>query len=199
MNLIESDASFTVCLDSLGRLLNDWIDLDNSQVSLSLTKKDTTTKVPEEKKDNHPPNYKLRVIVCDDSVTNSKILSKILQRRKYDVTTFYDGKYAVQDVALKDLMYYDVIYLDNIMPILNGRETCQKLREMGFSNLIVGITGSALQEDLNEFMNAGLDAVLTKPLELKNISIIEDYIKNNLCTTIDRTKLQDYINTCSKK
>ena len=60
------------------------------------------------------------------------------------------------------------------MPIMNGTEAVVKLRELGYNGIILGVTGNALPEDVQEFEDKGADLVIVKPLD---IAKFEDAIK----------------------
>jgi CheY-like chemotaxis protein len=64
---------------------------------------------------------------------------------------------------------FDLILLDYEMPILNGPKTAQKLREMGYNMIIIGVTGNVLPEDRDYFMQHGVDAVLPKPVTIASL------------------------------
>ncbi|OAX40331.1 hypothetical protein K503DRAFT_714771 [Rhizopogon vinicolor AM-OR11-026] len=59
---------------------------------------------------------------------------------------------------------YDVVFLDNQMPVMSGLEMVSKLREIGRDDFVVGVTGNALIDDQKEYSNAGVDHILTKPV-----------------------------------
>lgn len=72
---------------------------------------------------------------------------------------------------------YDVIFLDNQMPLLSGLNAVAKLREQGRQDFVVGITGNALLEDQEEYIAAGVDHVLTKPVNeqaLRRMLVLAD-------------------------
>jgi CheY-like chemotaxis protein len=48
-----------------------------------------------------------------------------------------------------------------------GPEATQKIRALGYTGVIVGVTGNVLEEDTKEFRDLGADAVLPKPFELQ--------------------------------
>ena len=52
---------------------------------------------------------------------------------------------------------------------MNGPDATKKIRELGFSGAIFGVTGNALPEDISVFLNHGADAVVTKPIRLSKI------------------------------
>jgi len=63
-----------------------------------------------------------------------------------------------------DLPKFAVVFLDNSMPVLNGLRTVEILRRLRRRDFIVGLTGNALLPDVEEYIQAGVDIVLTKPV-----------------------------------
>ncbi|PPQ64353.1 hypothetical protein CVT24_008422 [Panaeolus cyanescens] len=59
---------------------------------------------------------------------------------------------------------FGVVFLDNQMPIMSGLAVVSRLRELKRSDFIVGVTGNALLSDQAEYLEAGVDQVLTKPV-----------------------------------
>mmetsp|Transcript_18243 Transcript_18243/g.25041 ORF Transcript_18243/g.25041 Transcript_18243/m.25041 type:complete len:119 (+) Transcript_18243:241-597(+) len=76
-----------------------------------------------------------------------------------------NGQQAVNDVV-RDLNKYHVIFMDNQMPVLGGIDATRKIREAGFLHLIVGVTGYSLEEDVTEYLMAGADLILSKPMRM---------------------------------
>ena len=50
------------------------------------------------------------------------------------------------------------------------------IRRMGYKNVIVGLTGCAFDEDRSEFIRAGADCVLTKPLDVHTLDCLLDFL-----------------------
>lgn len=72
---------------------------------------------------------------------------------------------------------YAVCFLDNQMPICSGLEAVSRLRRAGRKDFVVGVTGNALLTDQEEYLEAGADYVLTKPVlekSLKGMLVIAD-------------------------
>ncbi|KAF9560107.1 hypothetical protein CPC08DRAFT_708306 [Agrocybe pediades] len=72
---------------------------------------------------------------------------------------------------------YAVVFLDNQMPVMSGLKAVEKLRQLGRSDFVVGVTGNALLSDQEEYLQAGADRVLTKPVlerSLRDILVIAD-------------------------
>lgn len=52
---------------------------------------------------------------------------------------------------------YSIVFLDNQMPVMSGLKAIAKLREMGKTDFVVGVTGNALLSDQEEYLEAGVD------------------------------------------
>ncbi|CAE7184079.1 unnamed protein product [Rhizoctonia solani] len=64
---------------------------------------------------------------------------------------------------------YDIVFLDNHMPICSGVEVARRLRQLDRKDFVVGVTGNALTEDQQEYLQAGANHVLTKPVLEKSL------------------------------
>ncbi|CAE6458231.1 unnamed protein product [Rhizoctonia solani] len=64
---------------------------------------------------------------------------------------------------------YDIVFLDNHMPICSGVEVARRLRQLDRKDFVVGVTGNALTEDQQEYLQAGANYVLTKPVLEKSL------------------------------
>ncbi|OEU14849.1 two-component system sensory kinase [Fragilariopsis cylindrus CCMP1102] len=111
----------------------------------------------------------LHVLVVDDSVTNRKLCMRLLERKGHTTEGASDGQEAVNMVkkSLEIGDYYDCILLDYEMPVMNGPDACRKIREMGCSSYIAGVTGNVMSEDVDHFRQCGANWVLPKPFRLK--------------------------------
>ncbi|CDO68388.1 hypothetical protein BN946_scf184815.g35 [Trametes cinnabarina] len=149
---------------------------------------------------------RLNVLVVDDDLLTRKLMSRMLTRLGCRVTTAENGEVALEliltgqtqratpsseDTGSAGLSYeavgpaagaseecrYAVVFLDNQMPVMSGLEAVSKLRQMGRKDFVVGVTGNALLSDQQEYLDAGVDHVLTKPVlekSLKSMLAIAD-------------------------
>jgi len=56
-------------------------------------------------------------------------------------------------------------------------EATRRLRAMGFGNLIIGITGNAMEDDVAAFVAAGADSVILKPVSVQQINQLVTYLQ----------------------
>ncbi|KAG8733550.1 hypothetical protein FRC11_005303 [Ceratobasidium sp. 423] len=79
---------------------------------------------------------------------------------------------------------YDIVFLDNHMPICSGVEVARRLRQLDRKDFVVGVTGNALTEDQQEYLQAGANHVLTKP-------VLEKSLKAMLASVDEMHRAQD--------
>ncbi len=122
------------------------------------------------------------VLVVDDSLLNLKMVTMLLKRFGAECVQATDGLQAVEIIrsamfndkiesnadidADAKRVVFDVVIMDNLMPVMNGPEAAILLRKMGFKNLIFGLTGDAQQEKIDMYLNAGANFVFNKPIDL---------------------------------
>ena len=114
----------------------------------------------------------LRVLVVDDDAATRRVLRRVLQRHPavLAVAEAADGQAAVQAAGAEGGGGAPhLITMDNSMPIMTGVAATAKLRASGFTGRIVGMTGNALKTDQEEFLEAGADVVLTKPIDRDSV------------------------------
>ncbi len=104
---------------------------------------------------------------CTDVSSNRKLLIRILQRKGIECDQAVDGCEAIDLVQKNGIDYYHIIFMDSVMPKTCGPEAAQSLRLMGFSKLIIGVTGNALDSDIKMFEDVGVDLVMTKPVRVE--------------------------------
>ena len=86
----------------------------------------------------------------------------ILKSAGYCCELAYNGLEAVNAVRSKQ---FDMILMDNVMPVMNGVQATREILAFKPESIIVGITGNILQRDQDEFLQAGARFILAKPVE----------------------------------
>jgi CheY-like chemotaxis protein len=114
-----------------------------------------------------------------DVLSNRKMLQMLLHKKGFQtIIQANDGLDAIVKVEQYGINYFDIIFMDSIMPNLNGPQTSTRLRELGYPHLLLGVTGNALDIDVLAFESAGADVVLSKPLKADYLLRLMNYLEN---------------------
>ena len=110
-----------------------------------------------------------RVLLAEDVNVNAEIMIMVLSMREMEVDHAENGRVAVERFAVHEEGYYDVILMDMRMPEMDGLEATRRIRAMDRRDAatipIVALTANAFDEDVQQSMQAGLNAHLSKPVE----------------------------------
>ena len=113
-------------------------------------------------------------LIVDDVPLTRKMMRRLLSDRSNAIDEAIDGEQAVEMVRVSIIQDkpYDVVMMDNQMPMMDGPTAAQAMRQLGFTGLILGVTGHTSSEDEEQFLSKGADKVLTKPIDLKELDRI---------------------------
>jgi signal transduction histidine kinase/ActR/RegA family two-component response regulator len=108
----------------------------------------------------------LHVLLAEDSLDNQRLIVHMLRRAGADVETADDGRAALDGVlAARDRgRPFDVVLMDMQMPVLDGYQATQRLREAGYAGAIVALTAHSLETDRQKCLAAGCDDYASKPI-----------------------------------
>lgn len=112
----------------------------------------------------------LRILVAEDAELNRELIIELLKKRGHVVEGVADGRKALAALEEHD---FDVVLLDEEMPRMTGLQTTAAIRRReittGKHQIIIGISGHATTDDEHRFREAGMDASLAKPVEVKTL------------------------------
>lgn len=111
-----------------------------------------------------------RVLVVDDNKLNLKVTKKLLDTYNLDVALVESGEECLG--LLEENSNYDLIFMDQMMPGLNGSDTLNKIREKGLNIPIVVLTADALKGKREKYLNIGFDDYISKPIDKKELNDI---------------------------
>lgn len=115
---------------------------------------------------------KAKILIVDDNLSLCKTMSLVLNRKGYDVSTANDGFEAIDRVKNE---FFDIIFMDIKMPVLNGVETYKKIREINDKIIIIMMTAYAVDDLIQDALKEGAYGIIYKPLDFENIvSLIEN-------------------------
>lgn len=115
-----------------------------------------------------------RVAVCDDNDVNLTVAARLVERLGFEVERARDG---VELLALMEARPCDVVLLDLQMPGLDGYDTLTRLRATGRLIAVAALTASASVVERDRCLAAGFDAFLTKPLNVAELTLTLDRLR----------------------
>ncbi len=118
------------------------------------------------------------VLIVDDNLMNIRVLEGLLQPYQIKAAIATSGAEALEKI---ENMSYDVVFMDHMMPEMDGIETLQRIRQKQgnyFKKLpVVAVTANAVGGMREVFLNEGFQDFIAKPIE---VSVLERVLKRIL-------------------
>lgn len=108
------------------------------------------------------------ILLVEDNPTNQKIALKLLNKLNLKVIIANNGQEALDVYDQSDVQ---LILMDIQMPIMDGVEACKKLREMDVTVPIIALTANVMEEEIKNYLEAGMNSHLSKPFQKKSIEL----------------------------
>lgn len=128
-----------------------------------------------------------KLLLVDDNKMNLKVAIGLLAPLQMQIDTAENGKQALEMLEAKA---YDLVFMDHMMPIMDGVEATRRIREKeeatGAHQTIIALTADAMSGAKEEFMAAGMDDFVAKPIEIKDIcSKLRKYLPQEKIVTTE--------------
>ena len=120
----------------------------------------------------HAPNA--HILVVDDNAINRQVFKNLLLSTQINIDEAVDGEDAVNKVKEVN---YDIIYMDHMMPNVDGVEALHRIREFNTTTPIFALTANAVTGAKEFYMKEGFSGFLTKPIDSKKL---EDITRSTL-------------------
>lgn len=114
----------------------------------------------------------MRVLVVEDEKINQLVLGRLLEKLGHAVMLADNGQQAL-DMLTEER--FDLIFMDNQMPIMDGRETARAIRSGQAGNRdipIIALTACAMTGDRERMLEAGMNDYLSKPIDMRTLLMI---------------------------
>jgi signal transduction histidine kinase/FixJ family two-component response regulator len=113
----------------------------------------------------------IRLLAAEDNPTNQQVLAAVMESLGIDIDIVGDGRQAVDAWKVGG---YDLILMDIQMPVMDGIDAAREIRrvEAGAGRKrtpIVALTANALTHQVDEYMAAGMDGHVAKPIEIAKL------------------------------
>jgi len=118
-----------------------------------------------------------KVLVVDDVYTNLFVAQGMLLPYGLMIETANSGLEAIEKI--KNNGIYDIVFMDHMMPKMDGLKATKIIREMGYTHPIVALTANAITGQAEMFLANGFDAFIAKPIDSFELDqLLTTYIKN---------------------
>lgn len=128
-------------------------------------------------------NTHYKLLLVEDNIINQKVATITLGNMGFTTDIANNGKEGYE-MFLKN--NYDIILMDIQMPVMDGVESSKKIRDYEEENnikkpiKIVALTANALKEEVNSYLEAGMDGVITKPFKPKDVTELFNKFTNSI-------------------
>lgn len=141
-----------------------------------------------------------RILLVDDNEMNRKVGLGLLKPFEMQIDVAVDGKKALEMIGGKE---YDLILMDHMMPVLDGVEATKRLRQMQGNRYqtvpVIALTANAMKETEKLFFDAGMNDVLTKPIDMGQMCRVlkkwlpEELLVKNSVAILNEAKIKAII------
>lgn len=133
---------------------------------------------------------KAKILIADDNEVNLKVAKGLLEPLKMNIDTAENGKQALQMIKQN---YYDMIFMDHMMPVMDGIEATMALRALDgeyFKSVpVIALTANAIEDARAGFKDAGMNDFVAKPIEMKKIcAVIKKWLPSDLIQKMEPVK-----------
>jgi CheY-like chemotaxis protein len=118
-----------------------------------------------------------KVLVIDDVGSNLYVAKRLLIPYDLTIETASNGFEAIEKIKAGSV--YDVIFMDHLMPKMDGIETVKKIRELKYTHPIVALTANVMAGQEKIFLENGFDDFISKPIDIQQLdSILNKLIRD---------------------
>lgn len=149
-----------------------WFEISTKLTNVERKKQISTRNSIDDNSENSvKDNIVLHILITDDNKSTRDIMTKICAKLNHKSDTAENGLDCLEKIqkAENENYPFDVLFIDNQMSIMSGKETITKLREMKNSITIISLTGSGEMEIQESLLEAGSNLILVKPASIQDI------------------------------
>jgi len=111
-----------------------------------------------------------KVLIVDDVETNIYVAKGLMTPYALKIDSAGSGAETINKI--KSGKTYDIIFMDQMMPVMDGIETTRRLRALGYDRPIVALTANAVAGQAEVFLSSGFDAYISKPIDLRHLNLV---------------------------
>ncbi|MBS2209927.1 response regulator [Carboxylicivirga mesophila] len=109
----------------------------------------------------------LKILLAEDNVLNQRIAKSLFNKIGHKIDVVSNGVDAVEKMQRNK---YDIVFMDILMPQMDGIEALQKMRKTGDTCPVIAMTASIEETERERVLKAGMDDFITKPTKVEDLS-----------------------------
>jgi CheY-like chemotaxis protein/HPt (histidine-containing phosphotransfer) domain-containing protein len=118
-----------------------------------------------------------KVLVVDDMETNLYVAKGFLLPYGLEIDTASSGRRAIEKIERGSV--YDIVFMDHMMPDMDGIETVKIIRRKGYTGTIIALTANAVAGQAEIFMENGFNGFISKPIDIRELNAaLNKYVRN---------------------
>ena len=118
-----------------------------------------------------------RVLVVDDVETNLYVARGLMTPYGLTIDTALSGFETIDKIREGNV--YDIIFMDHMMPRMDGIEAVKIVRDLGYNQPIIALTANALSGQAEMFLKNGFDDFISKPIDIRQLNAcLNKYIRD---------------------
>jgi len=111
-----------------------------------------------------------RVLVVDDVETNLYVAKGLMAPYGLSIDTALSGFETIDKIGSGSV--YDIVFMDHMMPRMDGIETIKIMRSLGYERPVVALTANALAGQAEMFLSSGFDDFISKPIDIRQLNAV---------------------------
>ncbi|MCL2284133.1 MAG: ATP-binding protein [Fibromonadales bacterium] len=111
-----------------------------------------------------------KVLIVDDVESNLYVSKGLMMPYGLSIEIVSSGKKAINKIKAGNV--YDIIFMDHMMPEMNGIEATRAIRELGYTHPIIALTANAVIGQTQVFLENGFDNFVSKPIDTRQLNTV---------------------------
>ena len=110
------------------------------------------------------------VLIVDDAESNLYVAKGLLAPYDLCIETASSGFEAIEKI--REGRVYNIVFMDHMMPRMDGIEAVDKIRKLGYKQPIIALTANAVVGQANVFLTNGFDGFISKPIDMRQLGVV---------------------------
>ena len=130
------------------------------------------------------------VLIVDDLESNLYVTKGLMLPYRLTIDTVISGFQAIDKI--KNGHLYDIVFMDHMMPKMDGVEATKRMRALGYKRPIVALTANAVAGQMDMFLANGFDDFISKPIDVRHLNtVLKKFVRDKQpVAVIEAARLQ---------